>query len=196
MVHLLISSSHTRPATHISSYLSACCCCCCCLYLCCKQDIDYLVIVSGSSFSILRADYEPPAAAAAASGQAQPLLPSSPRKGLEQRVAQLTTVFDSATQLTSIAGDANIAAAAEGAATAGVASVAVGECPGEAAAAAAARRCAFVAVRAISAVFVYDIRDPAAPAFQSLSVLPKSSAEEGATPFDAQAGLAYSRCVS
>ncbi|WIA28052.1 hypothetical protein OEZ86_010637 [Tetradesmus obliquus] len=149
---------------------------------------DYLLIAAGSSFSVLRAAYEPAAAAAAATPEAR--MPGSPRKGLEQRIAQLTALFDSGTQLSSIANEAGVAEGA--AAAAGRAGVAVGDCPGDAAAA-AARRWAFVAVRGIAAVFVYDISDPAAPVFQSLVLPPKAKAGAEASAFDAQSGIAYAK---
>uniref|UniRef100_A0A383V8J6 Choice-of-anchor I domain-containing protein n=1 Tax=Tetradesmus obliquus TaxID=3088 RepID=A0A383V8J6_TETOB len=148
---------------------------------------DYLLIAAGSSFSVLRAAYEPAAAAAAATPEAR--MPGSPRKGLEQRIAQLTALFDSGTQLSSIGNEAGVAEGA--AAAAGRAGVAVGDCPGYAAA--AARRCAFVAVRGIAAVFVYDISDPAAPVFQSLVLPPKANAGAEASAFDAQTGIAYAK---
>jgi hypothetical protein len=162
-----------------------------------QQDIDYLIIVSGSSFSVLRADYEPAAAASAAAAAAvskpEARMPGTARKGLEPRVTQLTAVFDSSTQLDSIASDAGVAAAPNSAA--GSADVTVGECPGGASddAAAAVRRCAFVAVKQVAAVFVYDLSEPAAPLFQSVVLPPKTSTEDEATPFVAQAGLAYAK---
>jgi hypothetical protein len=113
---------------------------------------------------------------------------------LEQRVAKLTTVFDSAAQLASIAADAGIPDVAVASPPDSTAGVAVGECQsGADAAAAGVRRCAFVTVARYAAVFVFNVSDPAAPTFQSLALPPKMSAEDESSPFVAQSGITYAK---
>jgi hypothetical protein len=165
----------------------------------CPQGTDFLITVAGASFSVLRADYESAAAAASKDPKASPKpearMPGSPRKGLEQRVAKLTTVFDSAAQLASIAADAGVADVVTLSPPDSTAGVAVEECPvgSDDSAAGGARRCAFITVAQYAALFVFDVSDPAAPAFQSLALPPKMSAEDESSPFVAQSGITYAK---